>query len=92
MKGFSTDPPLTPPRRGTVYCAPLPSWEGLGWIRWRDTYWNDPSCRLIGVGGTRLKLVGQLAILVFGVGNEFLIFTVHHPIQIFQRNLADDVR
>ena len=38
------------------------------------------------------ELVGKLAVFVFRVGNQFLMAAVHHPIQIFQRNLADNVR
>jgi hypothetical protein len=34
------------------------------------------------------ELVRKLAVFVFRVGNQFLMAAVHHPIQIFQRNLA----
>ena len=30
MNLLRANPPLTPPRRGTIKRAPLPSWEGLG--------------------------------------------------------------
>jgi hypothetical protein len=38
-----------------------------------------------------LKFVGKLAGFVFRVRNQFLMAAVHHPIQIFQWNLADHV-
>jgi hypothetical protein len=38
------------------------------------------------------KLIRKPAVFVFGIGNQPLIFAIHHPIQIFQRNLPGDVR
>jgi hypothetical protein len=40
---------------------------------------------------TNSELIGKFAILVFGVGYEFLGSTIDDPIQILQRDLANNV-
>jgi hypothetical protein len=37
------------------------------------------------------EIVAEFAVLVLRIGDQLLISTIHHPIQVLQRNLADDV-
>jgi hypothetical protein len=40
----------------------------------------------------KLKFIRQLPVFVFRVGNEFLIAAIYDPVQVFEGNLADDIR
>src|SRR6185369_2472804 len=37
------------------------------------------------------EIVTELAVLVLRIWNQLLTSTIHHPVQIFEGNLADDV-
>lgn len=39
-----------------------------------------------------MEFVGHFAVLVFRVRNQPAVHRIYHPIQMLQRNLADDVR
>lgn len=43
------------------------------------------------VGSELLEFISEFTVRVFGVGNQLLVLGIHDPIQVFQRNLADNV-